>query len=89
MVAEFGLAGVLLFMTLFLAISENYPRVPERPSTTFRFLSVWLLAAVVLEELGSGFYIHLWMWFPLGLSALGRYISVQRMAGLDPTYAPA
>ncbi|MCA1582395.1 MAG: hypothetical protein LC796_13585 [Acidobacteria bacterium] len=89
MVAEFGLAGVLLFMILFLALSQNYPRVPGRPSTTFRFLSLWLLAAVGLEELGPGFYIHLWMWFPLGLSALGRYISVQRVANLGLTDSPA
>ncbi len=90
--AEFGLAGILLFTILGAAISQRDPRSPGPPGTGCRFLSIWLLVAICLEELGPGFYLHFWMWFPLGMAGLGRYVpregAAQAAAGGQRHLAP-
>jgi hypothetical protein len=65
--AEFGVVGVLAAAFLLWRVVTAGSR-----AAAFSSLAGLLVAAVLLKEAYSGFYIHFWTWFPLGIAALSR-----------------
>jgi hypothetical protein len=86
--AEFGVVGLLLLCVLLARI--GWPRAgrAEGDERSFPSPSVapLLLLSVLLKETYSGFYIHLWSWFPLGIAALSSRLAA---AAPPPEARPA
>jgi hypothetical protein len=70
MLADWGLSGVILVVLLLASILRMNWSVPGGHDRSSRALPALLIFAVLLKEAYSGFYLHLWTWFPLGLAAL-------------------
>lgn len=72
--ADWGLAGAILSVLLLASILRMNWKVTGGHGGSSRALPALLIFAVLLTEVYSGFYIHLWTWFPLGLAALSARV---------------
>jgi O-methyltransferase len=81
--AEFGAVGLLLLGVLLARVVWPGSRRAESGEADFPkpSMAVLLLLAVLLKETYSGFYIHLWSWFPLGIAALSSGLAAPASPG--------
>jgi hypothetical protein len=85
LLAEIGVLGTgALVWLLFRALGGHALVAPARsPAVRDDQISAWLVVlAVLLKEVYSGFYVHFWTWFPLGIAAcLVRSRMAERASG--------
>jgi hypothetical protein len=65
LLAEAGVAGAAAMAYLLWRILRRR----EEASPDARAFAILLVAAVLAKEASSGFYVHFWTWYPLGLAA--------------------
>lgn len=67
LLAESGIAGATAVLFLLWRILRR--EKDGAGDADARAFAVLLVAAVVAKEASSGFYVHFWTWYPLGLAA--------------------
>jgi hypothetical protein len=67
LLAETGLLGILAVAAIAFQIS-SWTRLGGEPQRDDRIIANLLVLSVLLKEFYSGFYVHFWTWFPLGIA---------------------